>query len=616
MVNSLGLRGKITLLGIALMGIPAIFTIIFFTRQYRTAVDDAGRERSQQADARLRQVAESIYAMCDSNQPALQRASGVNLRVAKEQFTRLGQVGLETQDRISWRARSQLTGAETQVRLPHISIGPIWLEPIEDPAAPVPAVDAVHEITGGAGALFQRMSSAGDMLCVATSIVGKDGKRAIGSYIAATDRSAAGNPVIRTVLDGKPFMGRAFIFDEWYAGGFQPLFGQRHQVIGMVFGGSPEHLTLDELRKQILASAPARAAKVSIFSGSDRGAPQSISERARRLPPAEIATLDGENGLVYVKYFEPWDWIIAVGEPVGATPLIALGSRRLTVWAASGFCAMALCWFFLTRHLMRGIDPLIAKLSGVAAEVSAAAGKILAGSRSLAIVTKDRSATAEAVRTLLEKMGGLSGKNAGHSTKAESLARQAHRLAVDATQAVETMSKTMAKVKTSGDEAGKIITTIEGIAFQTNLLALNAAIEAARAGEAGQGFAVVADEVRSLAQRSAAAAKETTEKIERSRRISDNGIEQNAQVAQSLAALLQHSEELSSVVAQIEKAGKKQERGIQLLTRSVAHIAGAVDSAATTAEESAGISAQLTGQSESLESICAALAESLHGRKR
>ena len=154
---------------------------------------------------------------------------------------------------------------------------------------------------------------------------------------------------------------------------------------------------------------------------------------------------------------------------------------------------------------------------------------------------------------------------------------------------------------------------IDEIAFQTNILALNAAVEAARAGEAGAGFAVVADEVRSLAQRSAAAAKETAEKIEAAIANSRSGSVCSTKVGESLRLIAEKVSSTDALVADIANAASEQAQGIQQVNNAMGQMDKVTQSNAASAEESASAAEELDSQAETMKDLVGELRKLVGG---
>ena len=96
--------------------------------------------------------------------------------------------------------------------------------------------------------------------------------------------------------------------------------------------------------------------------------------------------------------------------------------------------------------------------------------------------------------------------------------------------AIEKVAENVVKTDKSVAVIAEALNLITDIADETNLLSLNASIEAARAGEAGRGFAVVAAQIQKLAEESNASA---------------------AQIAEIIATLSQDSANTLSVMEQL-----------------------------------------------------------------
>ena len=246
----------------------------------------------------------------------------------------------------------------------------------------------------------------------------------------------------------------------------------------------------------------------------------------------------------------------------------------------------------ITKSLIRTAE----KLNKGVLQTSSSSNQISSASQSLAEAASEQAASLEETSASLEEMASMTLRNSGDTQKATDLAKRAREVADKGSGDMQAMATSMKAIKASSDDIAKIIKTIDEIAFQTNILALNAAVEAARAGEAGMGFAVVADEVRSLAQRSAQAAKETSDKIEDAIVKTTQGVEISAKVLHALNEIVEQVRLVDALVSEVAGASREQTQGISQINTAVSQMEKVTQSNAANAEEGAAAAQELNAQ--------------------
>lgn len=260
--------------------------------------------------------------------------------------------------------------------------------------------------------------------------------------------------------------------------------------------------------------------------------------------------------------------------------------------------------FLPIREALTGIvdslNSTLGQINESADQVAGGSDQVSFGAQALSQGATEQASSIEELAASINEISKQVGENARNAEEARDSAKAVGNEMEENNRQMEAMIGAMAEIKDNSSEIGKIIKTIEDIAFQTNILALNAAIEAARAGAAGKGFAVVADEVRNLASKSAEASKNTAALIEKSIKSVEHGTGIADITAQELMAVVGKAMNVADTVDKISIASIEQSQAIKQITQGIDQISSVVQTNSATAEESAAASEELSGQAQML----------------
>ena len=647
MFETMKLRSKLLSLGISLSVIPLLITGAVVYHQGEKMAQDAGDACIELALSDLDHIAKGIYHMCDTQDQLLGKWVSSAKEVAKRRIAQEGELNFDESGTESYMAVNQFSKAARRVELPKLKAG---AKALDDGL-----VEDIADTSGATCTIFQRIGKSRDLLRIDTTARKADGKKALGTYLPARKPDGSQSEISRSLLSGESLSCRSELMGTWYIGNYSPLFDERNNVIGAIYVGVPQE-SIAALRQAIMKTKVGKTGYVYVLDssgnyvvsedGSRDGENlwnsqdsdgnyfiREICKKAVNLEAGEIAEqqypwkseakAEARNKIARVCYFEPWDWVIGVGSYEDEFKKAQLQVQEANQSSNAILFAVTLAalfgsiiaWTLVSGRLTNKINEIVQLLNAASEQVASASSQVAMASQQMAEGASEQASSLEEISSSLEEMTSMTSMNAESAEKANDLSRGAKEVAGKGLHSMERMSSAIDSIKSSADETGKIVKTIDEIAFQTNLLALNAAVEAARAGEAGKGFAVVAEEVRNLAQRSAEAAKNTSQLIEESLKNADNGVRSSEEVQGSLGEISSSVGDVTQVISEVSGASKEQAEGIGQVNTAMAQLDKVTQSNAANAEESASAAEELSSQAVDLRTAVKDLQFIVNGRQ-
>ena len=401
---------RFALMGISAVSISALVVVGLGILQSRQSAAVSIKALEREVDENFKQIVSGVYSLAKVQSDAIDQQLDRCLDIARKSLAKAG--GLSPSGaNVSWEAVNQFDRKSHKVELPLMLLGGTPLPVERSSKAPVPLVDELTSLSGAKSTIFQRMNENGDMLRVATTVIGKDGRRAIGTYVPAVQPDGSPNPVVSSILRGEPYRGQAFVVDAWYQTVYVPLKDENGRVFGMLFHGIRQD-SIPALRQAIMDIKLGKTGYVYVLSGSgeskgsyaisqggkrdgeriwdtksETGAYpiRDIVEKALAVPPGETVNYrylwrnPGEAAPRWKRatlaYFKPWDWVIGAGayEDEFQEGLAQLQQAEETMisrllWAGLAVAIVCGCGFYLFgQSLSRKLNAITAAANSLAA---------------------------------------------------------------------------------------------------------------------------------------------------------------------------------------------------------------------------------------------------------
>ena len=393
-----GMGTKLVGMGIMLISftVLTLFAIVWFKgrilQEHMTTILD--KEARHQIETLSRSINQRIVGQYE----IVQKKLISDLNVARGVLQRVGGLKLDDARKTPWKAVNQYTRQTTDLSLPQMIIGGQPVEISREMTTRLPVVDEVSELVEATCTIFQRMNSEGDMLRVLTNVPGKDGKRAIGTYIPRRNPDGAENPVVSTILNGKTFYGRAFVVDRWYLTAYEPIKDSAGRVIGVLYVGLSLEKQLAGLKGDLSEYVVGKTGYIFLLDSRGNYIISRNNERngeniwdARdsdgRYIIREIiqkVTVRDDNGielfrypwqnpgedrprykLAMVSYFKPLDWVIGAGiyedELKETTNYVESAINSMLIWVLTAALVILLAGILFSLLLTRRITrPILA----------------------------------------------------------------------------------------------------------------------------------------------------------------------------------------------------------------------------------------------------------------